>query len=258
MRESDGYCLMPRDLAAAITPKTRVLILCNPSNPTGAVMPRPLLEEIAGVLRQHPRVAVIADEIYEQITFDEPHVAFAALPGMYERTVTLNGFSKGPAMTGMRLGYIAAPQALATACIKVQSQNTSSPVAISQYAAIAALTADDIPKWLAEANAGYRKKRDYTLQRLRAMPGVSHAYEPQGAFYAFPTISSLFGKTTPAGKVLEDAAGVCLYLIEECLVALVPGEAFGNPNCLRISYAASLEQIGTAMDRMEAGIKALK
>ena len=149
-------------------------------------------------------------------------------------------------------------QALATACIKVQSQNTSSPVGISQYAAIAALTADDIPKWLAEANAGYRKKRDYTLQRLRAMPGVSHAYEPQGAFYAFPTISSLFGKTTPAGKVLEDAAGVCLYLIEECLVALVPGEAFGNPNCLRISYAASLEQIGTAMDRMEAGIKALK
>jgi aspartate/methionine/tyrosine aminotransferase len=174
---------------------------------------------------------------------------------MYGRTVTINGFSKGPAMTGFRLGYLAAPTALATACNKLQSQNTSSPSSISQHAGIAALTAPS--SWLESATAGYRQKRDYTLKRLRAMPGVRHPYEPQGAFYVFPTVTELFGKTTPSGKLLRDAEGVCLYFLEECLVALVPGEAFGDPRCLRISYATSMEIITTAMDRMEAGIKAL-
>lgn len=257
MKESDGYCLMPEDLEAALTPKSRVLILCNPSNPTGAVMSRAQLEKIAEVLRRWPRVAVIADEIYEQITYDEPHVAFAALDGMYERTVTLNGFSKGPAMTGFRLGYIAAPKPLASACVKIQSQNTSGPSSVSQHAAIAAYREPDA-EWMKSAVEGYRQKRDYVVGRLRAMPYVTHDYDPQGAFYAFPSISACFGKTTPDGTVLEDAEAVCLYLLETCLVATVPGGAFGDLNCLRISYAESMELLASAMDKMEAGFKALK
>ena len=146
---------------------------------------------------------VLADEIYEQITFDEKHVAFATLPGMYERTVTINGFSKGQAMTGFRVGYIAASTAIAAACNKVQSQNTSCPCSVSQHAAIAALR--DVPEsFQIDAIANFRAKRDYVLSRLRAVPGVSCA-TPQGAFYLFPTVSPLFGKRTPKGAVLEDA-----------------------------------------------------
>ena len=255
-KEADGYCLMPDDLEAALTPRSRVLILCNPSNPTGAVHPAPLLERLAAVLREWPRVVIIADEIYEQITYDEPHVAFATLPGMYDRTVTINGFSKGPAMTGFRLGYLAAPLPLAAACVKVQSQNTSAPCSVSQYAAIAAIREPDA-KWMEEAIKSYRQKRDYVIGRLRGMPGVSHAYIPQGAFYAFPSVAGCFGKRTPCGIVIRDAEGVCLYLLEKSLVAMVPGEAFGDGKCLRISYAASMETLTASMDRMEAGIRAL-
>jgi len=254
--ESDGYCLMPHALESALTPRSRVLILCNPSNPTGAVMPATLLEQIAEVLRKWPRVAIIADEIYEEITYDEPHVAFATLPGMSERTVTINGFSKGPAMTGFRLGYLAAPLPLAAACVKVQSQNTSAPCSVSQHAAIASIRQRD-EAWLTSAVGGYRQKRDYVVGRLRAMPGITHAYEPQGAFYAFPTVKGCFGKTTPSGTVLNDAEGVCLYLLEQCLIAMVPGEAFGDGDCLRISYAESMDTLKSVMDRMEAGLKAL-
>jgi len=176
---------------------------------------------------------------------------------MRERTVTINGFSKGPAMTGFRLGYIAAPAPLASACIKVQSQNTSSPNSVAQHAAIASIRQKDAA-WLQSAVAGYRQKRDYVIDRLRAMPGVTHAYKPEGAFYAFPTVHGCFGKTTPDGQLITDAEGVCLYLLEHCLVALVPGEAFGDGKCLRISYAASMETLKTSMNRMEAGLKALK
>ena len=202
-------------------------------------------------------MVVFADEIYEQITYDEPHVAFAALPGMYERTVTLSGFSKGPAMTGFRLGYLAAPAHVASACAKVQSQNTSCPCSVSQHAAIAAVR-EVKPAWYAEAVAGYRKKRDYTLARLRAMPNCEHVYTPEGAFYAFPSVSGCFGKRTPKGVTLSDSEGVCLYLLEEWLLALVPGEAFGDGDCVRLSYAASMETITEAMDKMEQGLKALR
>ena len=160
-------------------------------------------------------------------------------------------------MTGFRLGYLAAPAPLAAACVKVQSQNTSSPCSVSQHAAIAALRTPD-KAWMTNALAGYRKKRDYVIGRLRSMPGVTHAYDPQGAFYAFPTVSGLFGKTTPQGKKLTSSNDVCLYFIEECLVACVPGEAFGDARCLRITFAESLETLKTAYDRMEKGIKALK
>jgi len=256
-RASDGYCLMPEDLEAALTERTRVFILCNPSNPTGAVHSAALLEKLAAVLRKWPKVTIFADEIYEQITYDEPCVCFATLPGMYERTVTLNGFSKGPAMTGFRLGYVAAPTHVAAACAKVQSQNTSCPCSVSQMAAIAAIR-EVKPQWYADAVAGYRKKRDYTLKRLRAMPHCEHVYTPEGAFYAFPSVKGCFGKKTPKGTTIVDAEGVCLYLLEECLLALVPGEAFGEGECVRLSYAASMETITEAMDKMEKGLRALK
>ena len=169
--------LMP---SPSTSPLSHTLRRCNPSNPTGAVHPKALLEELAAVLRKWPRVVIIADEIYEQITFDETAIAFATIPGMFERTVTINGFSKGPAMTGFRLGYSASPTALAQACTKVQSQNTTSPSAVSQHAGIAALTSGaKYTKWLKAAVSGYREKRDYTLKRLRAMPGIGHDYEPQ-------------------------------------------------------------------------------
>lgn len=204
-----------------------------------------------------PNVVIIADEIYEQITYDEPHVSFATLPGMYERTVIVNGMSKGPAMTGFRLGYCAAPTHIAAACAKVQSQNTTCPCSISQHAAIAALTAVD-KSWTDKAVKGYREKRDYCLKRLRAMAGVEHVYEPQGAFYAFPSIKGCLGKRTPKVQMLKDAEAVCMYLLEESLLALVPGEAFGDGECLRISYAESMEVIREAMNRMENGLTALR
>jgi len=255
-RPEDGFLLQPADLERALTPASRVLVLCNPSNPTGAVMPPALLDSIAAVLRRWPRVIVLADEIYEQIVFDEKHVAFATLPDMYERTVTINGFSKGQAMTGFRVGYIAAAPAIAAACNKVQSQNTSCPCSVSQHAAIAAL--DVPPSFQQDSIANFREKRDYVLGRLRAIPGVACPATPQGAFYLFPTISALFGKRTPKGDVLEDAESTCLYLLDECHLALVPGEAFGDGNCLRISYAAAMEELKGACDRLERGVALLK
>jgi len=254
-RPEDGFLLQPEDLEAALNPSSRVFILCNPSNPTGAVHPLELLKKLAAVLARYPRVIVLADEIYEQITYDEPHVAFASIEGMYDRTVTINGFSKGQAMTGFRVGYIAASAEITAACNKVQSQNTSCPCSISQHAAIAALR-DVPPSFQTEAIANFRAKRDFVLQRLNAMPHIS-CPTPQGAFYAFPTIAGLFGKRTPGGTTLHDSEGVCLYLLEDCHLALVPGEAFGDGSCLRISYAASIEELTKAMDIMEEGIKKL-
>jgi len=254
-RADEGFLLQPHALERALTPATRVLILCNPSNPTGAVHPPELLEALAAVLRKWPRVVILADEIYEQIVFDEKHVAFATLPGMYERTVTINGFSKGPAMTGFRVGYIAASKAIAAACNKVQSQNTSCPCSVSQHAAIAALK---VPKsFQEEAIANFREKRDYVLRRIRAVPGVT-CETPQGAFYLFPTIAPLLGKRTPKGVVVEDSEALCLYLLDECHLALVPGEAFGDGTCLRISYAASMESLKEACDRFERGVSLLQ
>lgn len=192
MRPEDDYCLQPTDLESAITPSTRVLILCNPSNPTGAVHGRSLLEELAAVLRRHPNVIIFSDEIYEQICYGaEPVACFSSFEGMYERTVVINGFSKGAAMTGFRLGYLAAPLELTKACAKVQGNNTSCPCSLSQWAALAALTKTP-PSFLTESIANFRSKRDYTLGRIRQM-GLP-CPTPAGAFYLFPTISHLFGK----------------------------------------------------------------
>jgi aspartate aminotransferase/aspartate/glutamate/aspartate-prephenate aminotransferase len=250
------YRLTPEQLDEAITDRTRMFILCSPSNPTGSVYSREELEALADVLRQYPDVYVMSDEIYEYVLFDDAeHVSFASLPGMKDRTITINGFSKGFAMTGWRLGYLAAPEPITKACAKVQGQFTSAPCSVSQKAGAAALTMDMSPVHrMVEA---FRQRRDYMVERLGQLDGV-RCPMPQGAFYLYPDVSSYFGAETPDGVAIEDSSDLCFYLLENEHVALVPGTAFGAPNGLRISYASSMEDLETAMDRIERGLKALR
>jgi len=256
MTAEENYCAQPAALEELISPNTRMFILCNPSNPTGSVHPLGLLERLAEVLRRHPHVFIMADEIYECITFDIQHVCFAGLNGMYERTILINGFSKGSAMTGFRLGYMAAPLHIAKAAAKVQGNNTSCPCSISQWAGVAALQNVD-EAFLQQQVCNLRMKRDFIIPRLNAIEGVTCPI-PQGAFYAFPTISAMFGRYTPSGICIKDSLGLCEYLMRDCHVALVPGDAFGAPNELRISYATSMDIISEAVQRIERGLAALR
>lgn len=253
-----GYALLPGDLEAALTPKTRMLIICNPSNPTGGAIDRAQLEAIAQVLRkpEHSQVYVMSDEIYERICFDGlEHVSFAALEGMRERTLTINGFSKAFAMTGYRLGYLAAPAPIVKAATKLQSQITSCAASISQHAGIAAL---ESPREIIDGHVReLQSKRDAALAQLLAIEGVS-CPKPGGAFYLLPDISSYFGRKTAAGQAVPDANALCLHLLDEYKVALVPGDAFGAPKCIRISYAATMENINDAITKLGACLQALK
>ncbi len=250
-----GYLLTAEQLEAAITEKTRLLILCSPSNPTGAVYPRARMEELAEVLRRHEQVYVLSDEIYEYIVFGEEHVCFASLPGMLERTITVNGFSKSYAMTGWRLGYLAAPKAIASATDKIQSQTTSAPCHITQRAGIAALEMGLDP--IREMVEVFRARRDFVLDRLNRIPGV-RCPKPGGAFYLFPDVSAYLGTDTPTGHVIHNSDDLCMYLLEDWNVALVPGGAFGDSNGLRISYAASNEELEQALHRIETGLAGLR
>lgn len=257
-----GFRLTAADLEAALTPRSRVLILCTPSNPSGAVYPREELEAIAAVVARHPRLLVLSDEIYEYITYaPAQHVAFASLPGMADRTLTVNGFSKAYAMTGWRLGYLAAPPPYAAAAAAIQSQTTSGASSIAQHAALAALAlgpggGDPV----AQMVASFRERRDFVVSRLRSMPGISLPSTPDGAFYALPDVSALVGPGAYADGfgAIPDGDTLCRYLLETALVALVPGDAFGAPDCVRISYAASMETLGEALDRIEAALKKVK
>ena len=251
---SDGYRLRPGALDAALTERTRVLVLNSPSNPTGAVLAREDLGAIADVLRRYPRVLVVADEIYEDVIFDAEHVSFASLDGMEERTVTVNGFSKAYAMTGWRLGYLAGPPWLVGAVDTLQSQLTSGPSSITQAAGVVALAMDRAP--IHTMVAAFRARRDAVLARLNALDGVT-CPTPQGAFYLFPDVSGLFGRTTPQGETLADSLALCRYLLDEAAVALVPGEAFGDARGLRLSYATGMDALVEAMDRIEAALGAL-
>ena len=242
-----------QQLQEAITDKTKAVIYSSPCNPTGAVFSRTELEDIAKVLSDHPNICVIADEIYEYINFSDEHVSMAALPGMYEQTVTVNGFSKGFAMTGWRLGYIAAPAWLAQACDKIQGQFTSGANTIAQRAAITALNGDMTPTH--EMAQAYRRRRDLVLDLLKEIPGVK-TYEPNGAFYIFPDISDYFGKSD-GEQTIEDASDFCMYILDKARVSLVTGEAFGSPNCVRLSYAASDEQLQEAIHRIKEALSNL-
>ncbi len=248
------FKLTPAQLASAINAKTRMIIYSSPCNPTGSVYTRTELEALASVLRAHPEVFIISDEIYELINFGEPTVSMAALEGMYDRTITVNGVSKGFAMTGWRLGYIGAPKWIAVACAKIQGQFTSSPCSISQKATKAAVEADPlVVNYMIEA---FLKRRDLVLRLLSEVDRLK-LNVPQGAFYVFPDCSAYFG-TSHGDYLITNADDLCNYLLMEGHVALVTGAAFGAPNCFRISYAASEAELTEAMRRIKTALDRLK
>lgn len=239
---------------AAITPKTKMMIFSTPCNPTGSVYSKEELKALADVIVKYPNLVVICDEIYEHINFIGKHESLAQFDEIYDQVVTINGVSKAWAMTGWRLGYIGANKTIADACNKVQGQFTSGTCSITQKASIAAMKAD--PSVLNDMISAFKRRRDLVLNALNAMPGVK-TNVPDGAFYVFPDISSFFGKSYN-GQTINDANELCVYLLSEAMVALVTGDAFGDPNCIRISYAASEETLTTAMNRVAEALSKLK
>lgn len=241
-------------LEAAVTPKTRAIIFSSPCNPTGSVFSRAELQAIADVVLKHPDLLIIADEIYEHINFTGDQTSIASLPGMMERTITVNGFAKGYAMTGWRVGYIGAPKWIADGAIKMQGQLTSANSSISQRAAFAAVAGDITPtlKMVDE----YRKRRELVHKLLKEIPGVKSNY-PQGAFYFFPDVSDFFGMSD-GQHTIKDGDDLCLYLLDKAHVSLVPGGAFGDPRCIRISYAASEKDLVEALRRLKETLAGLK
>ncbi len=237
-------------LEAAITPRTKMMVFSTPCNPTGSVYTKEELKDLADVLVKYPHIVVISDEIYEHINFIGKHESLAQFPEIYNQVVTVNGVSKAWAMTGWRLGYIGAPKLIADACTKVQGQFTSGTCSITQKAAIAAMKADPIV--LKDMISAFNNRRKLVLTALDQMEGV-HANVPVGAFYVFPDISAFFGKSYNGFKV-NNADDLCLYLLSEALVALVTGDAFGDANCIRISYAASEETLTDAMNRIKIAL----
>ena len=241
------------DLEKAITPKTKLIIFSTPCNPTGSVYSKEELKAWAGVLERNPNVIIIADEIYEHINFTSKHESLAQFPEVFNQVITVNGVSKAWAMTGWRLGYIGASKEIATACNKIQGQFTSATCSITQKAAVAAMKAD--PKVLDEMLKAFNSRRDLVISSLNKINGVK-TNVPEGAFYVFPDISSFFGKSV-AGKTIKTSEDLAMYLLDDALVALVSGEAFGDPNCIRISYAASEETLIEAMKRIKVSLEKL-
>jgi aspartate aminotransferase len=241
-------------LEAAITPKTKAIIFSSPCNPTGSVFSRKDLQAIADVVLKHEGLLVIADEIYEHINFTEEQVSIASLPGMFDRTITVNGFAKGFAMTGWRVGYIAAPKWIADGCNKVQGQITSANCSIAQRAALVAITGDIEPtmKMVEE----YRKRRDIVFNLLKEIPGIKSNY-PQGAFYFFPDVSHYYGKSD-GSVTIKNGDDFCLYMLEKAHVSLVPGGAFGDESCVRLSYAASEKDLREALKRLKDTLATFK
>ncbi len=233
-------------LKEAITDKTKAIIFSSPCNPTGSVFTKEELTEIAEVIKEKDDLYVISDEIYEHINYTGAHCSIGSLPGMQDRTITVNGFAKGFAMTGWRVGYIGAPEWIAKGANKMQGQVTSANCSIAQRAALTALTSDLGPT--KEMAAEYLKRRDMVYDLLKAIPGVG-VNVPKGAFYFFPDVSSYFGKKA-GDKVIKDASDLCIHILEEAHVSLVTGQAFGAPNCVRLSYAASEEDLREAIKRI--------
>jgi aspartate aminotransferase len=231
----------------AITSKTKAIIFSSPCNPTGSVFTKKDLEAIAAVVLKHPNLLVISDEIYEHINFTGDQTSIASLPGMFDRTITVNGFAKGFAMTGWRVGYIAAPKWIADGSNKVQGQITSANCSISQRGALAAISGDLTPT--NEMVAQYHKRRDIVYNLLKEIPGIKANY-PQGAFYFFPDVSYYYGKSD-GERTIKNGDDFCLYMLELGHVSLVPGGAFGEENCVRLSYAASEKDLIEAMARMK-------
>jgi len=249
---NDGYLITPQSLDECLKnhPKAKVLILCNPSNPTGGVHSTQLLQQIATVLEKYPNIVILADEIYERLVYtdDGQCTAFASLPNMFHRTITLNGFSKSHAMTGFRLGYLAAPERYAKAASVLQGQITSCASSVSQAAGVAALREVD-ESWLVNNASVMKQKRDYVLEELSKIPNVVVSVPPDGAFYVLPDVSKYYN---------GDDTALCLDLLKEKKLALVPGESFGAPGTVRISYATSMEELEVAMTKLREFLEGLE
>ncbi len=253
---TNRYKMTADDLRNALNSKTKMVILCSPSNPTGSCYSREELAELAEVLADYPEVIVLSDEIYEYITYESDHVSIAqAAPELKERTIVVNGFSKGFAMTGWRLGYLAAPAEISEATARIQSQETSAPSSISQKAGEAAYAnpRDEIFKMRDE----FRNRRDYIVDELSRIDGIK-CFSPEGAFYVFPDISAFLNTHTADGEPINSSTDLCMFLIEKHRLALVPGDAFGEPEGLRISFAASMAMLEDGIARLKTGLKELK
>ena len=263
----NDFKVTPDQLRAALTPKTKMMIFSSPSNPTGMLYSREELKALAEVLRDYPNVIVLSDEIYEHINFEGKHESMAQFDWMKERTVTVNGVAKGFAMTGWRIGFIGAPVAIAKACNKLQGQVTSATCSIAQRATIKAMQMDPATSEdIINMRSIFLKRRDMVYDLLREIPGFKVRL-PKGAFYFFPEISELYGKSVPAdsvfaekyGKtVIENSTDFCMYILYDANVALVQGVAFGDDNCVRLSYATSEEKLREAVRRIREAVEKMK
>ncbi len=249
-----GFRITPAQLRAAITPKTRLIIICSPCNPSGAVYSAAELEALAEVVKEHDDLLVLSDEIYEHINYIGSHASIAAVPGMRDRTLVVNGVSKAYAMTGWRIGFLAAPKWIISACDILQGQYTSGPCSISQKAAEAAWMGPQ--ECVEQMRLSFLRRRNLLVKLMREIPGLE-VNEPQGAFYLLPKCSGYYG-TKAGDRVIENSTDLAMYLLEEGHVATVPGSAFGAPDRLRLSYATSDENIMEAVDRIKCALAALK
>ena len=249
-----NFKMTPEQLEAAITPKTRMLILCSPSNPTGSVYTKDELEALAEVIKRHDDLFVLADEIYEHINYVGKHESIAQFPGMKERTIIVNGVPKAYAMTGWRIGFIAAPEWIVKGCNKLQGQYTSGPCSVSQKAAEAAYTTSQ--ECVETMRKAFERRRDLIVKLAKEIPGLE-VNCPQGAFYLFPKCSGFYGKSYE-GKTINNSTDLAMFLLEEGHVATVGGDAFGDPECFRMSYATSDDNIREAMRRIKETLAKLK
>ncbi|MGL2963021.1 pyridoxal phosphate-dependent aminotransferase [Flavobacterium sp. RSB2_4_14] len=244
------FKITAEQLEKAITPKTKMMWFSSPCNPSGSVYNREELTAIGKVLEKYPNIYIVSDEIYEHINFSGTFCSIASIPGLFDRTITVNGVAKAFAMTGWRIGYIGAPEFIAKACTKMQGQVTSGANSIAQRATITAVDAD--PSVLNEMVTAFKNRRDLVVSLASAIPGLKINI-PDGAFYLFPDVSSYFGKTL-RGKLINNADDLSMYLLSEANVATVTGDAFGNPNCIRISYATSEELLTEAFNRIKEAL----
>jgi aspartate aminotransferase len=249
-----GFKITPSQLEAAISPKTKVFLFSSPCNPSGAVYSKRELEALAVIFRKHPKIAVISDEIYEYINYIGKHESIAQFNDLKDRIILVNGLSKGFAMTGWRLGYIAASVEIAKACEKLQGQFTSATNSITQKAAVTALTTD--LKTSFEMVEEFRRRRDKTMELISGIPGIK-CFNPEGAFYIFPDISSFFGKSVGETKI-RNSNDLCMYLLNTAHVSSVMGDAFGEPHCIRFSFANSMANIEKAWNRIADALGKLK
>jgi aspartate aminotransferase len=251
-----NFKMTPEQLEAAITPKTRMLILCSPSNPTGSVYNKEELRALANIVLKHEDLYVLADEIYEHINYVGHHESIAQFPGMKERTIIVNGVSKAYAMTGWRIGYIAAPEWIVKGCNKLQGQYTSGPCSVSQKAAEAAYI--ESQQCVEEMRQAFERRRDLIVSLARQIPGLE-VNVPEGAFYLFPKCSAFYGMHSAVdGTPVNNSTDLAMYLLKEAHVATVGGDAFGDPDCFRMSYATSDENIREAIHRIEEALNRLR